>query len=516
MIRLKTYWQYAIQDFKHVYDLGLIHLIINPVFWIKRNLNMISKRYHPIDSKIKKEYNKNRDCEEKAVLCYAPFKSLYFRSDGSAVSCCYNRFETLGKWPQEKISDIWRGKKLAKFRSNFINDDLPSGCWQCSEQLNAGNYNGVNARNFEEFYYLGNGPSAINLELENKCNLECIMCVGQFSSSIRKNREKMPPLTKVYDESFVNDLEQFLPNVGKINFSGGEPFLIKIYYSIWKKIIATNPDITMYIQTNATILNSKIKGLLKKGNFRIGISLDSVKKETYEKIRVNAKFESVMNNLDYFSEYARNKGFYLTINVCPIRMNWKEIPEIINYCNLINAIVTLITVTYPLHVSLWNLKSTELIEIYEFLSSKIISDNNTIERQNKERFNAFLDQVKTWYNAALIRERNVFDYNKMNFNQLEEILLAKVSDKIFNNESQSKSQIQKTLAGNLKNIFIQIESNEIHIAKKRVLITLINLPIDAIVELLNEKSDGMMKTIIKKYFENQAINEVLFSTKNEL
>ena len=508
MIKLNKYWQYYNKVFIHAFIWGFMSFIKNPVFWIKRNLNRISKRYRPINSRIKRGYNKNRSWDKRIVLCHAPFKNLYLQQDGRVIGCCYNRFDTFGKYPQSTISDIWKGEKLTKFRNSIINEDLPPGCGQCFELLKAGNYNGVHARIYDN-YFMGIGPTTMDLELENTCNLECIMCSGLFSSSIRRNKEKMPPTPKIYDESFVNSLEKFIPNLKNVNFFGGEPFLIKIYYSIWERIIELNPHCSLYVQTNGTILTEKMKLLLAKGNFRIGISLDSINKEIYEKIRVNARFESVMKNIDFFSGYARNKGFYLSIAVCPIRMNWKEIPEIIKYCNRINAIITLHTVIYPLHLALWNLKSTELIEIYEFLSSNIISDNSTIERQNQERFNAFLYQVKTWHNEALHREKNVLIYNKMNFKQLETILLTKLNDKVFNNESHNKTQVQKNCALNLKNIIDSIGSIE---SRKRVLIEILNLP-DAF-KLFGDNSDGIMPTIISEYIVNQAIDEANFSIKH--
>jgi MoaA/NifB/PqqE/SkfB family radical SAM enzyme len=49
----------------------------------------------------------------------------------------------------------------------------------------------------------GRYPSMLELELNNTCNLECVMCIGELSSSIRKNREKLPAIRSPYDEAFV-------------------------------------------------------------------------------------------------------------------------------------------------------------------------------------------------------------------------------------------------------------------------------------------------------------------------
>ena len=114
-------------------------------------------------------------------------------------------------------------------------------------------------------------------------NLECIMCYGNFSSSIRKNREKLPSTPTVYDEKFLESLDPIIPDLKYVKFLGGEPFLINIYYEVWERIIECNPNCLIDVQTNGTILNDRVKDILERGNFRIGVSLDSLKKETYER-----------------------------------------------------------------------------------------------------------------------------------------------------------------------------------------------------------------------------------------
>jgi len=47
------------------------------------------------------------------------------------------------------------------------------------------------------------------------------------------------------------------------------------YYDIWDLIIRKNPKCEIVVQTNATVLNNRIKNLLETGNFKISISIDS-------------------------------------------------------------------------------------------------------------------------------------------------------------------------------------------------------------------------------------------------
>ena len=79
-------------------------------------------------------------------------------------------------------------------------------------------------------------PSVIEFNGSNACNLECIMC-GEYSSAIRGNVEGLPPLRKVYDDQFFDDLRLFLPHLRLLNLLGGEPFFAAETHRIWNMMI---------------------------------------------------------------------------------------------------------------------------------------------------------------------------------------------------------------------------------------------------------------------------------------
>src|SRR5205814_4784152 len=97
-------------------------------------------------------------------------------------------------------------------------------------------------------------PRIMEFCLENTCNLACVMCNSLLSSSIRKN-EHLPPLKKQYDEHFADQLIPYIPYLKEAIFSGGEPFLIPLYYKIWEQMLDINPDITICVVTNGSTLN---------------------------------------------------------------------------------------------------------------------------------------------------------------------------------------------------------------------------------------------------------------------
>ena len=62
-------------------------------------------------------------------------------------------------------------------------------------------------------------------------------------------------------------------------------------------------------------------------DFEVVVSIDSIYKENFEKIRVGANFEKVLENIDYLNK----KGFLKNIDFCVQRDNFDEIPFVIQF-----------------------------------------------------------------------------------------------------------------------------------------------------------------------------------------
>lgn len=366
------------------------------------------KHIRPLPLNLIKEYNKARPRKQK-LLCYAPFKNMYFGMDGSASACCYNRTHSFGKYPEKSIHDMWFGEKAKKLGEYIKCNDLSLGCEGCKYLLEAKNFTGIQAMYFDHYpVNRNNYPSVMQFELSNVCNLECTMCTGEFSSSIRKNREKLPAIPSLYDDAFIEQLREFIPHLSYAKFYGGEPFLVDEYYKIWVLIAELNPNIKVEIQTNATIMNNRVKQVLGQLKCNINISIDSLQKETYESIRVNAKYETVWENIEAFMAYRKKRGTRITLSVCPMRTNWKELPDFIDYCNANNTNVFFHMVWEPAHMTLWNLDYDSLSNIYKSLSKNKFPLTTSLERKNQRRFADYLQLIEKWrQNAKKLEHENI-------------------------------------------------------------------------------------------------------------
>jgi MoaA/NifB/PqqE/SkfB family radical SAM enzyme len=130
-----------------------------------------------------------------------------------------------------------------------------------------------------------NKPITVQIEPTSACNLRCTMCI----------RETLPLGTMTF-ENYKKILDQ-LDTVMKIHLQGqGEPFFQKDIIKMVK--YAKSRGIMVNMNTNATILNEKkCRELARAGLYELAISIDSTGKELFEKIRVNAKFDVVVNNI---------------------------------------------------------------------------------------------------------------------------------------------------------------------------------------------------------------------------
>lgn len=353
------------------------------------------------------EFNATRKPSQLKGLCHAPFKNIYFGHYGRAVACCYNRQYILGVYPEQSVKDIWFGEAAEKLRNAMFEDNLSLGCQLCEKHLNGGNLDGVKIKNYDDHPHNSNHyPSVMEFELSNVCNLECVMCNGDFSHLIRKNKEKKAPIPIPYDSAFVEQLREFIPHLHTAKFYGGEPFLVDIYYEIWDLMLELNPNIKISIQTNATVYNNRVKKLLERANIHLNLSIDSFVKETYEGIRVNARYEKVMENIEAFSTHSKARDTFFGISACVMRQNWRELPEIVKRTNELGAQLYFHTVWFPPQSSLWNYSSQELKDIQATLLShhEELPDATALEVKNKTHYKHTVTMLSDWIEKATQRE----------------------------------------------------------------------------------------------------------------
>ncbi len=369
---------------------------------IKKTENRI--RYRNLGSYISEDfgnkemlikYNRSRTTGPQPCVCFAPSRSIYFDIHGKATACCFNRPYVFGKFPENTLEEIINGEKRKFLQNELCRQNFMYGCQHCHKLIEGGNFEGLEARLYDNLKDQNYLPSEIVFELDNTCNLECLMCHEEFSSSIARTKN-LDKIMHPYNSEFIEQLKPYIVNLKVAKFLGGEPFLINIYYEIWDLIIEINPKCKIILQTNGTIFNDRIKSYLERGNFYIGISVDSLKKEVFEYIRKNAEFDKVMKNIEKFITISRKKNNYVNISVCPMQQNWKEIPDLVEFCNRHNVFIYFNTV-YTEGFALSELSHTELSEILDLWKARSFGKLGIIGRRNVEGFRGVVSQFEKYY-----------------------------------------------------------------------------------------------------------------------
>jgi MoaA/NifB/PqqE/SkfB family radical SAM enzyme len=125
-------------------------------------------------------------------------------------------------------------------------------------------------------------------------------------------------------ENYFNEIKQLIPYLQRVVWLGGEVFLYDKFFELFD--LSSLHRVKQNVATNALLLNRDIiKKLLESYYLELNLSIDALTKNTYENIRVGAKFEKLMNNVDLLNDLICGKNnIQLYVNVVVSRWNMEE------------------------------------------------------------------------------------------------------------------------------------------------------------------------------------------------
>ncbi len=138
-------------------------------------------------------------------------------------------------------------------------------------------------------------PTVARVEVTNRCNLSCRMCLHQSLEDIGDMELK----------TYRRIIDLLPKTVSYVNPTGfGEPLLHEDIVDVIR--FARQRHKYTEIYTNATILDKEMaKNLLASGLWSIHFSIDGTTKRTYEGLRRGSKFETVIENISNFMAQRR-------------------------------------------------------------------------------------------------------------------------------------------------------------------------------------------------------------------
>lgn len=300
------------------------------------------------------EFNKN-------TWCVNPYINLAVEPSGEMIPCCmsskkYKTDKGSKTLDQEPIINFWNSKDRQDLIDQLENGIKAKGCEYCWKEEEAGKISKRQRDNQEwqgEEIKRDRLPAIMYLALGNLCNLKCRICYGDRSSVIADEEKKISFVNRTLfnifhdqtsgQKSFSNDNDNFweniftlLPNVKRIDFSGGEPFYVKNHKKIIAHLVETGLSCNqiLHYNTNGTIYPKDQIEILNNFKFiDISISIDGVN-EKFEYIRHPAKFSEVDKNIDDFCQTRdkNNKKWSLQATLTISAFNIWDFVETFEYC----------------------------------------------------------------------------------------------------------------------------------------------------------------------------------------
>jgi len=132
-------------------------------------------------------------------------------------------------------------------------------------------------------------PVRMWIEMSSDCNLKCVMCPNKDLPDEKRGHMDFNIFKKVVDEA-----KDFIFDVSFLH--RGESLLHPQFSKLLK--YGTQFNWKTKLHTNGVLLNDKMsKDIIESQLYRLSFSFDGYTPETYEKIRVGANFNQVVENI---------------------------------------------------------------------------------------------------------------------------------------------------------------------------------------------------------------------------
>lgn len=340
---------------------------------------------------------------ETKIYCPSMWKSVHVDTDGYLTPCCLfiHKEDKKSKLIDIQHAETILQEEFQEYRDQLSNGIWPSGCNQCKFAEEEGR----DSKRQQDMWMLHNGtmqtpPEDVSLEyLQLKtgrlCNLRCTICTPACSTAIATELLRTKKLDRyTYDRlneeiAWSYDVEQYKKlNPGengyfRIDIAGGEPLLNKTHFEWLDQI--SNPEKTILLyNTNGTQRPSrkeidiwkKFKGII------LSFSIDSYG-DKFEKLRVGAKWDQVLDNLKYCQEEIISKEFDLSISNVSVVMTVSKmnVRDAITLYKILNQYVRFNNsnplnfnyLYYPDNMACHNMSREELEEVIALYDAEIPS-----------------------------------------------------------------------------------------------------------------------------------------------
>ena len=278
-----------------------------------------------------------------------PWISLETSPIGTVRPCCLADDELVDNAGNKfnlstaKFSDIQNSNGMRRLRQEFLDGKQPQTCRKCFREERSGRTS-KRMHTLDRLKHMlatvaewtqdAKPLMFLDLKLGNICNLKCRICGSWSSSTFATEELANIPTTEDRktnhhyhmlqqgawpreNPSFWNEIDQVVDQIEYIEFTGGEPFMIKEHFAMLKGLVDRGlaHQIEIHYNTNGTQYPENAAEIWKHfKTVEIAFSVDDVA-ERFEYQRTNAVWPEVCDNISRFRQL-RSLYSNIKLQVC--------------------------------------------------------------------------------------------------------------------------------------------------------------------------------------------------------
>lgn len=307
------------------------------------------------------------------TFCTLPWINLSTDVNGSLRPCCkfaqpsvLNEFQ-LPNMKEDSLDVLWNDQRFQNLRQAFLDGKKPTECMSCWNEEAAGLPSfrtqfaidkKIDTSTIEFLPYASTGPKAMDLKLNNVCNLKCRICGPQASSMFLKEEQDRLNI-KIEDGSYwlsnkilgtANEevINKWAQELIHLEMTGGEPMASPENIKVLELLVNSGraKHINLLLNTNGTLYNKKFLDLLTQfKEVTLCLSIDDIgPRLEYE--RFPTEWNIIQENIKKFVELKNNNSnIFLTLcptvsvfNVyyLPEYLEWSKSMELFTYYNILH------------------------------------------------------------------------------------------------------------------------------------------------------------------------------------
>jgi len=308
--------------------------------------------------------------------CAAFYKHFVLEGD-NVVPCC--RWQSSFQKFDGDVSQVLHSKKFVELRQKVESGQKLKECSKCYYEEEVGRSLSLRQKLNMQWGVDTVQVESLELNLNNVCNLACIMCDSYFSSRIWK--EENPTLPAGQGIWRLKNIPNIPDTVKRIRFMGGEPLMTNVHRQVLRSIKDFSKIEIQYVTNGMFMLTPEDVVLLNNcAKVMFYVSIDA-----YGKLNEETRIGSDWNQIEKFVDDILNKTNYvLGIETVLHKKSWRGLTDLLLWINGKRKIRPVGWSIHPLIVprllSIKNLNLNESKELMEILTKYKIPDSKQIYR----------------------------------------------------------------------------------------------------------------------------------------